>query len=314
LYNLIQENEIPLFLAVVPGAVTAVLDKESLWQGVGRPPARLYDILISLLVKEYFDLSLRRSIGFLKILNQAKLINIKVHCFKTLDNYLNKRAIQRYLQRLIELTSDLFAQVENCMATDATGITTSCYSSWYSIRVCKKSRKMDHIMVHISIGTRSNVVVAIDVNNKPGRDNKIFRSHVKKVSKRFDVAEWSGDSMYLARENCDAVSKIGAEPWFNLKKNTTPKALGSPAWKKMVNTTREQPELAKRKYHKRSNVESTNAAKKRKFGNFVRCRLPTAKRNEELLSWVGYNFSIVPRAVYEFKQKPSWAPTKTFYT
>ena len=306
LYNLIQENEIPLFFACLPGAVEAILDRETLWQGMGRPPVKLYDVLICLIIKEYFHLSLRRNIGFLRLLKRAGYIDAKIPCFKTLDNYLNNDSIQIYLQRLIELTSVLFSHVERCMATDATGTSTTCYSSWYSIRVCKKSRRRDHLMVHISIGTKSNVVVAIDVRNKKGGDNLIFRSHVKRVDKTFDVDEWSGDRAYLSRANCDAVHEIGAEPWFKLKSNTTAKARGSLTWKKMVSISKEHPEIADPKYHKRSNVESTNSAKKRKFNNFVRGKLPTSQRNEEYLSWVGYNFSLVPRARYEFRVKPSF--------
>lgn len=319
LYNNIQENEIPLFFACLPGAIEAVLDRETLWQGIGRPPAKLYDILICLIVKEYFHLSLRRNIGFLRLLKRSKDIDVRIPCFKTLNNYLNNGSVKIYLEKLIELTSTLFSQVESCMATDATGISTTCYSSWYSIRVCKKSRRRDHIMVHISIGTKSNVVVALDVRNRKGGDNEIFRSHVKSVDKRFDVDDWSGDSAYLSRENCDAVHEIGAMPWFKLKSNITAKAKGSPTWKKMVHISKEHPKIADQKYHKRSNVESTNSSKKRKFNNYVRSKLPTSQQIEESLSWVGYNFSLIPRAIYEFGIKPSFASRKygrdnTFYT
>ena len=306
-YNLMQENEIPIFFACLPGAIKAILDRENLWEGNGRPPVKLYDILICLLVKEYFHLSLRRCIGLLRLFNQARYIDVKIPCFKTLDNYLNNKAIHGYLQKLVELTSVLFTEVEHCMATDATGISTTCSSTWYDIRVCKKSKKKDHLMVHISIGVRSNIVVALDVRTKKGGDNVIFRSHVKRVDKHFDVDEWSGDKAYLSRENCNAVHAIGATPWIKLKSNTTPLAKGSIAWKNMVNISKEHPEIADPKYHKRSNVESTNSAKKRKFGSSVRSKLPTAQENEEALSWVGYNFSLIPRAIHEFGIKPSFA-------
>lgn len=307
LYNHMQENEIPLFFVCIPGAIEAVLDRADLWQGIGRPPVKLYDILICLLVKEYFGLSFRRTVGLLRVLKSSKVIDVKIPCFKTLDNYLNNGTIQIYLQRLVELTSMLFSQIEHNMATDGTGISTKCSSSWYDIRVCKKSKRKDHLMVHISIGTKSNVVVALDVRNKKGEDNVIFRSHVKRVDKNFDVEDWSGDRAYLSRENCNAVNEIGARPWFKLKSNTTAKAKGSPTWKNMVNISKEHPEIADPKYHQRSNVESTNSAKKRKFGSSVRCKLPTAQRNEESLSWVGYNFSLIPRAIYEFGIAPSFA-------
>ena len=304
LYNHIQEDEIQLFFACLPGAVMAILDREDLWEGYGRKPVKLYDILISLVTKEYFRLPLRRTIGFLRMLKGAGIIDIKIHCFKTLDNYLNNPSIKPYLQKLIELTSMLFSQIDHFLATDATGSSTRYSSSWYDIRVCKKSTKKNHLMVHITVGTISNAVIAIDIRKKMGADNVIFRSHVKRIRNHFDIHEWSGDRMYLTRDNCNAVEEIGAEPWFKLKSNTTAKAKGSPAWKKMVTISKEHPEIANPKYHRRSNVESTNSAKKRKFGSSVRCKLPIAQKNEEALSWVGYNFSLIPKAMYQFRIKP----------
>jgi transposase len=300
LYNLVQENEIPLFIACLPGAVEAVLDRETLWQGVGRPPARLRDILICLVIKQYFDLSLRRAIGLLWLLRRTGCIDVKVPCFKTLGNYMNNGAIQMYLDRLVELTAALFSQVERCIATDTSGISTTGSSSWFNIRVRRRIRKRDHIMVHISVGTRSNVVVALDIRRDRGGDNEILRSHVERVSEAFDVDEWSGDRYYLTQKNCDAVSAIGAEPLFKLKSNTRARAGGSPAWRRMVLAFQNHPRVANAKYHRRSNVESAYSAKKRKFSNSVRGRSSTSQRIEESISWVGYNLSLVPRARYEF--------------
>lgn len=307
LYNKIQENEIPLFVLCAPAAVLAVLDRRTLGCGIGRPSLSLYDVLMCLLFKEYFDLSFRRSIGLLRLLKGAGCIDVEIPCFKSLDNYMNNSEIQHYLHRLIEISSVLFRTVEKYMASDATGSSTTNFSSWYSIRVCKKSRRRDHLMVHISVGTTSNVVVALDIETKRGKDNVIFRAHVKRVDRNFNVEEWSGDSAYLSRKNCDAVAKIGAEPWFKLKSNTTAKPKGSVAWKHMVKRQKNEPEVTDPKYHRRSNVESTNSAKKRKFGSSVRCRLPIAQKNEEALSWISYNFSLLPRAKYEYGIKVKFA-------
>ncbi len=71
-----------------------------------------------------------------------------------------------------------------------------------------------------------------------------------------------------------------AANWFRLKKNTTNKSRGSMALKKMFIALCTSEEVNKR-YHKRSNSESTFAAKKRKFGNFVRSKKDVAKENEE---------------------------------
>jgi len=306
LYNQVQENEMPMFFACLQPAIMAVLDRETLWHGVGRPPLKLKDVLACLVVKQYFNKSLRRAVGLLRVYKWANLIDVDIPSFKTLGNYLNNGEVQEYVARLIELTSALFSEVERCVASDATGISTACYSSWFSIQVRKKTRKRDHIRVHISVGTRSNVVLALDIRGKGGGDNRIFRSHVVRVDGRFDVDEWSADRLYLSRENCDAVAAIGAEPWIKLKSNTTAKAEGSTNWRKMVLAFKTTPDIANEKYHKRSNVESTFSAKKRKFGSSVRGRLLTSQKMEESFSWVGYNMSLIPRARYEFGVHPSF--------
>jgi transposase len=304
LYNLVQENEMPMFFACLQPVIAAILDRESLWHGVGRPPLKLKDVLVCLTVKEYFDKSLRRAVGLLRVYKRANLIDVDIPCFKTLDNYLNNSEIHVYVERLIELTSALFSEVEKCVATDATGISTTCYSSWFSIQVRRKARRRDHIRVHITVGTKSNVVLALDIRGKGGGDNEIFRSHVLSVDERFDVDEWSADRLYLSRKNCDAVAAIGAEPWIKLKSNTTARAEGSTNWRRMVLAFKVTPDVANEKYHKRSNVESTFSAKKRKFGSSVRRRLLTSQKMEESFSWVGFNMSLIPRARYEFGVNP----------
>lgn len=308
LYNLIQENEILLYLEYLPIAVWSVVRNKTLWHGVGRPPKRLYDILICLDIYRYFGFSLRRNKGILKLIKRAGYIpEVNIPCFKTLDNYLNNPEITPYLDELIKVTSIPLNVVEHFFATDSTGISTNCFSSWYSIRIKKKTKKRDHIMAHISSGTKSNTVTAINVRIKNGGDNFIFRDHVKMINKNFDIWEWSGDSAYLSRDNCDAVESVGGEPWFRLKSNTTAKAKGSRAWKNMVNMSKEHPEITNPKYHRRSNVESTNSAKKRKFGSYVRSKNDTAKINEELLGWISYNFTVLGRSKYEFNINPNFA-------
>lgn len=61
----------------------------------------------------------------------------------------------------------------------------------------------------------------------------------------------------------------------------------------MVTMAKDSPEDYDKNYHRRSNVESAISGKKRKFGNFVRCKNDTAKENEELLGWAVYNFGVL---------------------
>lgn len=307
LYNLIQENEVLIFLGYLPFAVQYVAGEDTLWHGEGRPPKRLYDILVCLSVQQYFGFSLRRTMGILKLLKYSGYIDASIPCFKTLNNYLNNGELKPYLDELIKITSNPLSTIEHFFATDSTGVATSCFSSWFSIRTRKKTKKRDHIRTHVSTSTKLNAACAVDVRIKPGEDNVIFREHIADVSKDFDVEEWSGDSAYLSRENCNAVCAIGAEPWIRLKSNTTTKAKGSPGWRKMVRGFREMPEIANPKYHRRSNSESTFSAKNRKFGSHVRSKNPTPQCIEETLKWIDYNFTVLARAKFEHNITPSFA-------
>ncbi len=303
-YNLIQENEIFIFLKFLPSAILIVCKNKNLWQGIGRPPHDLFDILVCLSIQQYFGKSLRRSIGIISLITKAANIQIKIPCFKTLDNYLNNSSIKPYLDELFEITSKPLNHLEKFFATDSTGETTSTASTWYSIRTGKTIEKRDHITAHITTGTKLNIVTAITVNAYEGEDNIIFREHNQKTAKNFDVEEHSGDSKYLCRANCDDVESVGGMPFFRPKSNTLIKSDGSYAWLRMMLYYYNHPIKAKRSYNRRSNVESTNHAKKSKFGSHVRSKNDIAKENESTFQWLDYNFSVLSRAYYQFDIEP----------
>jgi len=307
LYNLIQENEVMLFLRYLPLAVWWVAGNKSLWRGRGRPPKNLYDIIVCLAIRKYFNFSLRRGMGLLKLFRALGVIDVSIPCFKTLDNYQRSTEIVPYLDEVLKLTAEPLTLIEHFFATDTTGTATTCYSSWFDIRTRKKGMKRQHMMAHVTVGTKLKSAVAFDARTGRGGHSEVLREHIAEVAKSFEVKEWSADRAYLSRENCNAVAAVGAEPWFKLKSNTTAKTRGSPAWRKMVLEFWQNPEVAERKYHRRSAVESAISAKKRKFGSFVRAKKDASKENEETLSWIGYNFSVLCRAVHEFGLKPHFA-------
>lgn len=305
LYNFSQENEVFIFFEYLPRVTQVVCKNDSLWSGIGAPPANLYDVLMNLSIKHYFGRSLRRSTGLIKLMKRAFMLDFKVLCFKTMDNYLNNPVCKKYFDAIIKYTSNPLQFLEKNFATDKTGERTKTYSSWYSIRCNKEIQKRDHINVHITTGCELHSVVAIDVLAEKGKDNIIFRKHLKKIRKDFSLNICSGDGAYLSRENCTAVEDAGGKPRFPLKKGLTKKPKGHPAWKHMLVQAEKDPEIYNSEYHTRSNVECTNSAKKRKFGDTVRCKNDTAKEQESHNTWCAYNFTILSRAYYELGIKPT---------
>lgn len=303
LYSIAQESEVFVFLHCLPWAVRKAVKRDDLWRGHGRPPKELYDILACLCIQRYVGVSARRSMGWIKMLNRFARLNIDIPSWRTLARARASAEIKPYLDALLEVTTRPFKKLERDFSTDATGARTKCFSTWYSLRCGKRIRRRDHISAHVTTGRRTHAAFAASIDAQRGKDSEYMREHVKRIAQNFLINDWSGDSAYLARANCDAVRAVGGAPWFRPKKNTTSKPQGSPAWKDMVMEFKKNPRRARYHYHKRSQSESTFSSKKRKFGDGVRSRLDAAKENEEHLAWTAHNFSMLSNAKYLLKAK-----------
>lgn len=290
LYNRIQETEFSHFFEFVRFISLKVCK--------GR---KMRNIIVCLLVWHKFPgLSTRRAKSLLLLFKQVKLINADVPCFKTLCNYRADSGLKNILDDLIEESSKPLAKIEHDFVTDMSGIRTSLFSSWYSIRAKKKTKKRDHIKDHITTGVKSNIVTAIDVLIESGKDNVIMRKHVDKTSTNFKINEWSGDGMYWCKLNCKKVVEVGGKPYFKVHKNWSGRSRGGFDWKEMNLEFEKCEEEYKKHYHKRSNVESTFHMKKMLHGDKVYSKLNSAKINEEILRWICHNQTVLNRAKHEW--------------
>ena len=294
LYNEVQESEFLNFFEFVRFLTNKVCKNK-----------KMKCVITCLLVWHKFpNLSVRRARGFLLLLKRYKIINVKIPSFKTLSNYRENNSLQTILDDLIEESSKPLSVIEHDFATDATGIRTNLFSSWYSIRCQKEIKKRDHLTIHITTGVKSNVITALNVETKSGNDNKIFREHVDKTVKNFKAEEFSGDGRYWSKQNCLKVNEVGAKPYFLVWKNWSGKSRGCMPWKLMNMDFRKNPEEYGKHYHKRSNVESTNHSKKVIHGNKVYSRLKSSRINEETLRWINHNINVLNRARCEWNINP----------
>lgn len=296
LYNKIQENEFLNFFEFVR-YLTNYVCKEK----------KMKKIIQCLIIwRKFPNLSVRRARGFLLLLRKFGIIYFDVPCFKTLSNYNENNLLQVILEKLIEKSSKPLSVIEHDFATDATGIRTKLFSTWYSIRCKKEIKRRDHLTIHITTGVKSNIVTALNVETKSGNDNEIFREHVDKTAKNFKCNEFSGDGKYWCKENCKKVNEVGAKPYFKVWKNWAGKSRGCMLWKKMNLEFKDNPKQYGKHYHKRSNVEATNHSKKVLHGDKVYSRLKSARINEETLRWINHNINVLNRAKYEWKINPKF--------
>lgn len=274
----------------------------------GRPPVHFKDVLTCFLVwKRFPHMDARTAKGFLDFLKFHRIIDVKVPSTRTLLNYQANPRLKYYLNRAIEETSTPLAGLEDSFATDMTGEKTKTFSPWYCIRTGKHHRRRDHIATHITTGVKTNIVTAIDVRTRRGQDNEILQSHIERISRTFTIHEWSGDGAYYCRDNCRAVSAVGAKPYFKPRRNANGKSKGCMAFKLMTQEFQQQPDETNEHYHKRSNVESTNESKKQRIGSITRNKNETAKEQDIHGQWVVYNMLVLNRAAYEWNTLPEWA-------
>ena len=296
LYNEIQESEFLNFFEFVRHLTNYVCKGKKMKNMVG----------CLIIIHKFPNFSLRRARGFLLLLKKFGIIFFDIPCFKTLSNYRENNSLQIILDKLIEESSKPLSVLEHDFATDATGIRTKLFSSWYSIRIGKEIKKIDHLTVHITAGVKSNIVTALNVELKSGKDNEIFREHVDKTAENFDVLEFSGDGRYWCKKNCWKVFEVGAKSYFKVWKSWSGKSRGCMPWKLMNLEFKNNPDEYEKHYHKRSNVESTNMSKKMLHGEKVYSQLPSARINEETLRWINHNINVLNRAKHEWNINPKF--------
>ena len=88
-------------------------------------------------------------------------------------------------------------------------------------------------------------------------------------------------------------------PYIPFKKNTTGKPAGSSIWTKMYHYFQLNRDEFLKHYHKRSNIEYTNAAIKKKFGDTLKSKNIIAQENELLAKIIAYNLTVVIHEMYE---------------
>lgn len=307
-YNKSQEEEFPIFIEYLEPAVDYVLDINLPAGSSFEYYTRLHDALICLSIKRYFGKSLRRSMGIIRYIVKREFPHVKVPCFKTLNNYQNNPIITFYADKIIEATSKPLSVIETRFTTDGTGEATFRYSTWYSIKAEKESRKKDHKIAEVTSTIILNAAVVVDVLDY--EDPNLMRNHVEVTSHNFTIKHWSADTFYLTRDNCSCVRAKKAEAHIRIKSYTISNAKGSLEWKRTVTLQKNKNEKELDELNLRQNGEATNSAKKRKFGSYTLSINDCSQINDIKISWSCYNFSVLSRAYFVYGIIPEFLTHK----
>jgi transposase len=306
-YNEAQKVEVHLFDELLKDLVKAIPEPNQ--QTIGRPRLSLQETLFCAIQKVYSQLSSRRAYSLFQNATERNQIEHAPN-FNQPSILFRNPEITPILHKLVTLSALPVAGIEVDFAVDSTGFRTTTFNAYEG---AKYGQKKEHqwVKAHLCAGVKTNVVAAVAITEANGGDSPQFGPLVKKTAEGFAINEITADMAYSSRKNLQLVENEGGKAYIPFKKNATGRAGGSAIWKKMFHYFQLNRDEFMEHYHKRSNIESTNAAIKRKFGETLKSKNPVAQVNELLAKIIAYNLTVVIHEMYENGIRPEFLHLKS---
>jgi len=261
-------------------------------------------VIFSAVMKTYVGTSGRRADTDLRVCKEQGLVGTHVH-YNRIFETMNDPNLTPVLKELVRVSALPMSALESEFAIDGTAFSTQVYRRWYDAKYGKEMKESTWVKLHAVCGVRTNVIAAADVSEGTCHDSPFLPRLVQDISQGFTPTEISADKGYLGVENLRAIESVGAKPYIAFKQNSRPE--GPEVWRRAYHMFALHNEEWLARYHKRSNVEATFSALKRKFGAAVRAKNLDAMKNEILLKCVAYNLSCVVHAMYELGIDPTFS-------
>jgi len=305
-YNEAQKAEVKLFDELLKDLVKAIPEPK---QTKGRPRLSLQETVFCVIQKVYSQLSSRRAYSLFENAVERGQIDHAPR-FNAPSDFFNKPETTAILQKLVMLSALPVAGIEVDFAVDSTGFRTTQFNAYTG---AKYGQKKEHqwVKAHLCAGVKTNVVAAVAITEANGGDSPQFGPLIKKTANGFTINEVTADMAYSSRNNLDTVKSVGGKAYIPFKKNATGKTKGSALWSKMYHYFKLNRDEFMEHYHKRSNIEATNAAIKRKFGETLKSKNPVAQVNELLAKIIAYNLTVVIHEMYENGIQPEFLHVKS---
>jgi transposase len=262
----------------------------------GRKPHMIRDSIYAMVFKVYSTMSGRR---FNCDLRQAWLRGHLTHSVPGLkaNEFMENPEFTPILKELVVQSARPLRAVETDFAIDSSGFSTCKFEKWHDHKWGCDRFAHTWVKCHIACGVKTNVVTAVRILDKDAADSPQFVPLVVETAKSFTIGEVSADRAYASLENFETVAACGGTGFIDFKSNVTGAVGGMYA--KMFHYFQFRKEEFMEHYHKRSNVESTFSAIKRKFGDSVRSKTDTAMANEAICKMIAHNLCCLNHAQHE---------------
>jgi transposase len=295
-YTDAQCAEVKMFDKLLKDLVESVEEPEQVNRR--RPRVPLKEQTFCAIQKVYSQLSSRRARSL--FVNAAERQQIgKAPCYNMVNLALNRKDLTPVLHELLAISASPLKGVEVDFAIDSSGFRTSSFNSYATEKyTLKRSHKW--LKAHIMTGVKTNVVTSIEVTDEDGADSPQLKPLVMATTNAgFTTHEVSADKAYSSRGNYEVVRQAGGQAYIPFRSNAKGRSKGSMLWHKMFHYFQMNQEEFLQHYHKRSNVESTFAAIKKKFGETLKSKNRVAQENELLCKFIAYNLTVVIHEMFE---------------
>jgi transposase len=302
-YNLAQSIEKKRFQVLLQDLCRNLPDPEH--AKPGPKPHRVRDCIFAMCFKVYGGFSSRRSSCDFQDAHTDGYLTRPIPGMKV-ASFMENPEFTPILVDLIEKSAAPLRPVETEFAVDSSGFSSSRFETWYDHKYGCERRKCLWVKVHVACGVKTNVVTAVRILDKDAPDSPQFVPLMKTTGESFDVREVSADKAYLSVQNVEHVCQQGGTPYILPKVDTTGGSGG--LFEKMFRYFQFRQQDFLSHYHKRSNVESTFSAIKRKFGDSVRSKTDVAMVNEVLCKILAHNLCCLIQEQCELGIEPVFWP------
>jgi transposase len=298
-YNRAQCEEKERTQILLRGLCDGIIEPK---RGRGRPRASLQDSIYCATLKVYTTFSGRRATTDIRACEDSGLVE-DAPSYNTIFRVVEDAKLTPLFSALVTESAKPLAAVEKQFAVDSTGFATQTYVRWFDYKYGEEKRAQRWVKAHAMVGTLTNVITSVEATESSVGDAPMLAPLVERTAANgFNVREVSADKAYLSHANLAAVEGIGAQAFVPFKSNSG--TTGSAAWERLWHLYSLNRPAFLEHYHRRSNVESTFSAIKRKFGGAVRSKLPAAQINEVLLKCLCHNLSCLVHSIHELGVEP----------
>jgi transposase len=285
-YNMAQTTEKRRLQVLLAELCRDLPNKERSSSRRGPKPHLTRDAIFSMVFKIYCGFSARRFSCDLLEAHEKGYTTRPIPGMKV-TSFLEDAYYTPILKSLIGYSARPLRAVEKDFAIDSSGFSSSKFERWYDHKYGVTRNRCTWVKTHICCGVKTNVVTAVRILDKDAADCPQFVPLVKETKDHFEIGEMSADKAYVSVENFETVAECGGQAFIAFKANNTGGSGGM--LEKAYHYFQFNQEEYMTKYHKRSNVESTFSAVKRKFGDSVLSKTDTAMTNEVLCKFLCHN-------------------------